>query len=126
MEELIEKQLAETQRLIDHALVGVHSVQKVENHAQSVVCSQMISATKKIAKGFKILAGEVYREYLKADQLTRCDSTLAVGINNLLVAANFYAQEVKLLKNARRAYWDYLWSAPISELLARWLGNYED
>lgn len=125
MEELIEEQLAETQRLIDHALAGVHSVQKVENHAQSVVCGQMITATKKIAKGFKILAGEVYREYLKADQITRCDSTLAVGINNLLIAANFYVEEVKLLKKARKAYWKYLWTTPIPELFSRWLGNDE-
>ena len=126
MEEFIEDQLAETQRLIDYALAGVHTTQKVENHTQSVVCGQMISATKKIVKGFRILAGEVYKEYLKADQLTRCDSALAVGINNLLVAANFYAQEVELLKKARRAYWKYLLTAPIPELFARWLGNDED
>lgn len=123
---ITEQALDETQKLIKFALTGDHFNEKIRHLAEYSAAKVVAKTNKKLAKAFRVLANQLFTQYLKTDQLSRCHRQFLVSVIQLQVTAEFYQEQYELITKARREYIRYLFNTPVSQLISNWLGGSND
>lgn len=113
----LEQSIKETQRLIQRALTGQHEIQTISNFGQFRTAGLLLKSTKHLVKGFKKLFKALYKEYIDAGQIERCDFDEPATLMQLKICIEYYNEQIKLLKHARKDYWHRLINADIFELI---------
>lgn len=113
----LEQAIKETQQLIQRALTGQHEIQTISNFGQFCMAGLVIRSTKQLVKGFKKLFKALYKEYINAGEIERCDFEDSATLMQLKLCVEYYGEQIKLLKRARKDYWHRLINADIFELI---------
>ena len=123
---ITEEALEQTQKLIQFALAGDHFNEEIRHLVEYRAAKDVAKTNKKLAKAFRVLADQLFAQYLAADQLSRCQSEFITSVVQLQVAAEFYQEQYKLITRARRDYIKYLFTTPITQLIRNWPGGSDD
>lgn len=123
---ITEQALEETQKLIKFALAGDHFNEEIRHLVEYHAAKDVARTNKKLAKAFRVLANQLFTQYVAADQLSRCNSQFIMSVVQLQVAAQFYWEQYKLITKARRDYIKYLFNTPVSQLISNWFGGSDD
>lgn len=118
-----EQAIKETQQLIQRALTGKHEIQKISKFEQFRTAGFLIKSTKHLVNGFKNLFRSLYKEYINAGQIERCDLQEPLTLLQLKTCIEYYGEQIKLLKRARKDYLHRLFDTNIFELI---FGEYHD